>query len=83
MEFNIVYLVTDHTDNYVAYLFNNSNKSESGVYLAKYFNPTAYLNFGWTKSAFIYFIVFTVLFGLYFFVCEILSSGLVKMIVGA
>ena len=28
-------------------------------------------------------IVFTVLFGLYFFVCEILSSGLVKMIVGA
>ena len=27
-------------------------------------------------------IVFTVLFGLYFFVCEILSSGLVKMIVG-
>ena len=28
-------------------------------------------------------IVFTVLFGLYFFVCEVLSSGLVKMIVGA
>ena len=28
-------------------------------------------------------IVFTVLFGLYFFVCEFLSSGLVKMIVGA
>lgn len=27
-------------------------------------------------------IVFTVLFGLYFFVCEFLSSGLVKMIVG-
>ena len=26
---------------------------------------------------------FKVLFGLYFFVCEILSSGLVKMIVGA
>ena len=25
----------------------------------------------------------TVLFGLYFFVCEVLSSGLVKMIVGA
>ena len=28
-------------------------------------------------------IVFTVLFGLYFLVCEVLSSGLVKMIVGA
>lgn len=28
-------------------------------------------------------IVFTVLFGLYFFVCELVSSGLVKMIVGA
>lgn len=62
VEFNIVYLVTDHTDNYVAYLFNNSNKSESGIYLAKYFNPTAYLNFGWTKSTFIYFIVLTLLF---------------------
>lgn len=62
VEFNIVYLITDHTNDYVAYLFNNSSKSESGVYLAKYFNPIAYFQFGWAKTASIYFIVFSILF---------------------
>ncbi len=62
VEFNIVYMITDHTGDFVGFLFNNSNKSESGVYLAKYFSPTAYLENGWTKSALIYFVIFAIIF---------------------
>ncbi len=62
VEFNIVYMVTDHTANYLAFLSNNSTKSEAGVYLAKYLDPVSYKNFEWTKTAVIYFAVFFALF---------------------
>ena len=61
-EFNIVYLVSDHSNNYIAYLFNNSNKSESGIYLAKYLNVNSTLKYSWAKSASITFSILVVIF---------------------
>ncbi len=62
VEFNIVFLTTDHGANYLAFLSNNSTKSEAGVYLGKYLDPLSYKSFEWTKTAVIYFLVFLLLF---------------------